>query len=186
MHINRGDVFFADIPPTTENVQYGIRPVLILSNEKANYFSTIITICPISTKAKRNLATHVQIELDETSYVLCEQILTINKKNLLRHVMKCPDDILQQVDKAIDIQLQKRNSTIFNINRVNRTLKAIKELEDFIEKYSKQITDLTEIHNSLNLHIADLKDYCCKCGVDFKRFYNNSKEGEMGENASGI
>lgn len=186
IQVKRADIWFAKLPDCGGSIQKSCRPVIVVSNEKCNYFSPTITVCPISSREKKDLATHVKIELEMPSYILCEQLMTINKFELLHFVMKCPEDVMERVEEAISIQLQKKNSIILDINKVNRMQKAIRELENFIMKYSKQITDLTEIYNSLNLHIAELKDYCCKCGVDYKKFYKNPKEGEMGEHASGI
>lgn len=181
IQVKRADIWFAKLPDCGGSIQKSCRPVIVVSNEKCNYFSPTITVCPISSREKKDLATHVKIELEIPSFILCEQLMTINKYELLHFVMRCPEAVMERVEEAISIQLQKKNSIIFDINKVNRMKKAIQELEGFITRYSSQIDDLTEIKNSLNLHIAELKDYCCKCGVDYRKFYKSSKEGKMGE-----
>lgn len=67
-------------------MQDGMCPVVIVSNNKANKNSPVITVVPLTTKIykKRNLPTHVFIsaykakELDQHSIVLCEQVTALN------------------------------------------------------------------------------------------------------------
>lgn len=173
MEIKRGDIFFANIPPTTENVQFGVRPILIISNDKANYFSPVITYCPISsTKGKREMKTHVAIELDQPSFIICEQIMTINTKNLFRFVCSLDDEKMCEVDKALDIQLQKsvilKNDNEIEIyQKAQRMAKSIEFLEDFIYKKGKS----QEIINSLYIQVIELQDYCKAHKIDIGKVY---------------
>lgn len=91
-------------------MQAGRRPVLVISNDKANQHSPVITIIPITSKmGKAKLPTHVLIEecgLSSPSIALAEQITSINKERLGRKI-----GTIQQtayvglVKKAIGIQL---------------------------------------------------------------------------------
>ena len=47
MTIRRGDILWADLGmfPTT-SVQGGVRPVIVVSNNKANTYSSVITVVP--------------------------------------------------------------------------------------------------------------------------------------------
>lgn len=172
MEIKRGDIFFANIPPTTENVQFGIRPILVISNDKANYFSPVITYCPISKKGKRSMKTHVEIELEQTSYILCEQIMTISTKNLFRFVCNLDDKKMTDVDKALDIQLQKsviiQNENEIEIHhKAQRMAKSIEFLEDFIYRKGES----QEIVNSLYIQVIELQDYCKTHKIDISQIY---------------
>ena len=64
MTIRRGDILWADLGmfPTT-SVQGGVRPVIVVSNNKANTYSSVITVVPLTSRIykKRYLPTHVFI-----------------------------------------------------------------------------------------------------------------------------
>lgn len=169
MKVKRGDIWFCNIPPSMENVQFGEKPVIIISNDKANFFSPTLTILPITSRNK-NMFLHVPIMLDQQSWVVCEQLMTVNKKNLTRFKCKVSNDVMIEIEKAIDIQISRKN--VFDINKINQMIRAIEELENFINKYGKQIEDMQEIDYSLKLHISELKSYCVKYGMDYKKFYN--------------
>lgn len=64
MKIQRGDILYADLGVQyQESMQGGMRPVVVVSNNKANKHSTVITVVPLSTKIykKQSLSTHVFI-----------------------------------------------------------------------------------------------------------------------------
>ena len=46
--IKRGDVYWADLQPTVGSEQGGVRPVMILQNDKGNYFSSTVIIAPLT------------------------------------------------------------------------------------------------------------------------------------------
>lgn len=91
IYCKNGDIYMADLPDDEKgSLQSGIRPVVVVSNDKANQYSPVITILPMTSNlAKRRLPTHVTIEacgLGTKSLVLAEQITTINKTNLRRRI----------------------------------------------------------------------------------------------------
>lgn len=89
--IKRYDIWIANIPGGDQtHVQYGIRPVLVVSNDMANKNSPVITAIPlISQLHKRHLPTHVLLRdrcLERNSLALCEQILSVDKSCLERRI----------------------------------------------------------------------------------------------------
>lgn len=67
MKIQRGDILFANLGRYQGSVQGGNRPVVVISNNKVNRYSTVITVVPLSTKVekKKNLP-----RCGRTSYIL--------------------------------------------------------------------------------------------------------------------
>lgn len=64
--IKRGDVYWADLQPTVGSEQGGVRPVMILQNDKGNYFSSTVIIAPMTAKTgKHNLPIHVTVYAGE-------------------------------------------------------------------------------------------------------------------------
>lgn len=106
-----GELYYAALP-TIENsqVQQGVRPVLIVSNNKANQYSPIITVIPLTCcLTKHYLPTHVNLigyGLEKPSVLLAEQILSLDKKNLLSKIGAVEDyDTLSKIKRAMSIQL---------------------------------------------------------------------------------
>lgn len=62
MEIKRGDIFLAKLTPRKDScIIYGIRPVVVISNDISNQRSPIVTIIPITSKPKKNIPAHVQL-----------------------------------------------------------------------------------------------------------------------------
>ena len=106
-----GEIYYANLPVhPNSRVQQGIRPVLVVSNDKNNYYSTVITVVPLTTsRTKHRLPTHVAINgfgLVEPSIVLCEQIMPIDKSRLLGKIGSVDEQaVFNSIQKAMMIQL---------------------------------------------------------------------------------
>lgn len=112
MVIRRGDIFYADLRPVIGSEQGGIRPVLIIQNDVGNKHSpTVICAAITSQMHKAKLPTHVELDsrkydLVKDSVVLLEQLRTIDKKRLKDKVCHLDQQILDKVDKALEISLE--------------------------------------------------------------------------------
>lgn len=89
--MKRFEIWFADLPHIDDShVQHGFRPILIVSNDKANAYSPVITAIPLTSRlGKRPMPTHVQFQahgLKKVSLALCEQILSLDKSHLKKKV----------------------------------------------------------------------------------------------------
>lgn len=87
------------------SVQGGTRPVVIVSNDKANKFSKNVTVVPCTSQYKKDLPTHFKFILDEYTTVLCEQITTIQSGELTTYIGTCDDYSMQQLNKALYIAI---------------------------------------------------------------------------------
>jgi len=84
-----GDIYLAELIGG-ENIQSGVRPVVIAQNNVGNQHSTTVEVIPMSSRVHkaRYMPTHVLIHpssengLRHMSIVLAEQVVTINKKSL--------------------------------------------------------------------------------------------------------
>ncbi len=107
----RGDIFWAELEGEAgSSMQAGARPVLVVSNNNANQYSSVITVIPITSKmGKTKLPTHVLIKecgLSKPSIALAEQITSINKDRLDRKIGSIQHTVyVGLVKKAIGIQL---------------------------------------------------------------------------------
>ena len=115
--IKRGDIYYADLSPAVGSEQGGIRPVLILQNDKGNKYSptTIVVAMTSKTSKKGSLPTHISLNKERTtglpldSMVLCEQLRTIDKKRIKNKIGKVNDDslnyVMKEIKEACDISL---------------------------------------------------------------------------------
>ena len=112
MNIRRGDIFYADLRPVVGSEQGGIRPVLIIQNDVGNRHSPTVICAAITSKMnKAKLPTHIKIDagtydIVRDSVILLEQLRTIDKQRLKDKVCHLDQDILRQVNKALQISLE--------------------------------------------------------------------------------
>lgn len=87
-------------------MQGGYRPVLIVQNDVGNKYSPTTTVVPMtSSQNKPKLPTHVPVDcLNRPSVILCEQIQTIDMRQLGDKVGRMPATIMNQVVKAMQVQ----------------------------------------------------------------------------------
>ncbi|WP_122646279.1 type II toxin-antitoxin system PemK/MazF family toxin [Enterococcus mediterraneensis] len=109
--VKRGDVYFADLSPVVGSEQGGVRPVLIIQNDRGNHFSPTVIIAAITAKmAKPKLPTHIGIKamekgIGKDSVILMEQIRTIDKSRLKDKVCHLDSEIMEEVDRALRISV---------------------------------------------------------------------------------
>jgi len=106
----RGEIYWVDWSPARGSERGGLRPALVVQNDAGNasptYPNTIVVT--ISTKG-RSIPLHVRLRpsrrngLTKTSFVKCEQVLTISKGRLA----KCPVGSLEPNElRAVDAALR--------------------------------------------------------------------------------
>ena len=107
--VKRGDVFYANLSPVVGSEQGGMRPVLVIQNDKGNKYSNTIIVAPISKKmSKPPIPTHVIFSndaLDYVSMILCEQLRTIDKQRFGQWICTLAEDTMMKVDQAIKVSL---------------------------------------------------------------------------------
>lgn len=109
MVVHRGDIYYADLSGVMGSEQGGIRPVVVVQNEKGNRFSKTVIIAPISTRmTKPPLPTHVVLPdamMERCSMVLLEQLRTLDKQRLGKWVGRVDPGIMVYIDRALRISL---------------------------------------------------------------------------------
>lgn len=111
----RGDIYFLNCGcNTSSSLQCGSRPVLVVSNNRANIHSPVVTVVPLTgqTRKKDTLPTHVLIPcskqhgLTKPSVALAEQVTAIDKERLTEWRGHIKDHrIMAKVTAALQIQI---------------------------------------------------------------------------------
>ena len=101
IRIQRGDVYLADLSPVIGSEQ----------NDVGNRYSPTTIVAAITSQlTKSTLPTHVKIKAAESgiacdSIILLEQLQTIDKRRLKKHLTRFDDRIMKNVDHALHISL---------------------------------------------------------------------------------
>ncbi len=123
MGINRGDIFYVDLGETKEktSIQTGIRPAIIISNNKCNKFSPILLVAPLTSKIKRtDLPIHIELTkdiengLELNSIVLLEQIRAIDREKIFTKIGSICGKDLENINKGLEISLGLNNDQFKN------------------------------------------------------------------------
>lgn len=102
----------ADLDPVIGSEQGGVRPVLIVQNDRGNLHSpTVIVAAMTGSLKKPALPTHVLVTRAESglrrdSIVLLEQLRTLEKTRLTARVGALQDAALQRVAQGLRASLQ--------------------------------------------------------------------------------
>ena len=102
--IKRGKIYYANLSPVVGSEQGGIRPVLVIQNDKNNKTSTTTIVAAITSKKKKNQISHISIKgfgLRSESLILLEQVRTIDKSRLLDYIGMLDNHTMEKVDHGI-------------------------------------------------------------------------------------
>jgi len=105
----RGAIYIVNLPSSNGSIQQNIRPCVLISNRMANLHSSVLHICPVSSKtSKSKLPTHISLSKEcgllRDSIALCEQTMLINKDTIMQQVGFCDEETLKNIDRGIAIQ----------------------------------------------------------------------------------
>ncbi len=123
--IKRGDIIYLDLGQhARSSVQSGIRPCLVVSNDRSNRYSKVLNVCPFSVKEKVN-PVHVYIKREDVSgyfqqdsYCMLEQITTIDKRKIISKVgsIKSDSEAMKIIDERLLLQFGLLMDTEMEVN----------------------------------------------------------------------
>ena len=106
--IKRGQIYMADLNPVIGSEQGGIRPVVIIQNDRGNRFSPTVIVAAITGQDKRNLPTHTKLKttgLPKESTALLEQIRTLDKSRLLEKLGDVSESEMNRITEALRVSI---------------------------------------------------------------------------------
>lgn len=106
----KGEIYYADLSGTVGSEQGGLRPVVIVQNNKGNKNAPTTQIAPMTTRmTKHKIPTHIYCDdkcLAAPSIILCEQIRTIDKSRLTKKIGTLSQKDIERINKAIRISFE--------------------------------------------------------------------------------
>ncbi|MEO6287807.1 MAG: type II toxin-antitoxin system PemK/MazF family toxin [Dyadobacter sp.] len=106
----RGEIYWADLNPVIGSEIAKIRPVLIVSNDLNNEYSSTVTILPITSSTAKVYPFEVRIMendggLRNESKAKANQIRTIDKRRLGAKLGQLSEIKMREIEQAILIHL---------------------------------------------------------------------------------
>ena len=111
MTIARGDVLRVALDPTLGSKIKKARPCVVVQRASANQTSPLIIVCPLTDAAGRaGNALNIPIErgiggTTKDSVVRVNQIRSVDKSRVLKHLGALPGTVMQRVDAGLRLIL---------------------------------------------------------------------------------
>lgn len=115
MRVYRGEVYLVDFGIGFGSEQGGIRPAVIVQNNTGNKYSPTTIVVPVTSRqTKAHIPTHVRIKgacFTKKSLALTEQVVTIDKRRIIRKMGNIRFKSLLKIGTALVIGLGLNNNT---------------------------------------------------------------------------
>lgn len=105
--IKIGDIIWVKLEGGDNHIQNGVRPAIVVQNDKGNQHSPTIQVVPLTSRRnKSNLPTHCLIKSSETtglkvdSIAQCEGCRLISKQDILGKIGKVTKDDMKKISRC--------------------------------------------------------------------------------------
>jgi len=104
--VRRGDVYMASFGIGKDSEQSGVRPALVLSNDRGNFHAPTVIAAAMTSQNKPVLPTHVKTLFRGTeNTILLEQIQTLSENRLIQYLGRLPAEVMNEVDRALGVSV---------------------------------------------------------------------------------
>ena len=111
MNIERKGIFLANLDPVIGHEIAKTRPVVIVSNDSNNRFSGTVSVLPVTSAShKKTYPFEVLLKkgtgnLPKNSKVKADQIRTLDKRRIVKHIGSLSDEEMNHINEAMMIHL---------------------------------------------------------------------------------
>ncbi len=111
MNIKRGEVYIAALDPVVGREISKTRPVVVISNNKNNEFAGKVTVLPVTSKNVTAVypfevfLSQGKANLPKDSKIKADQIRTLDKSRIIKHIGSLDKNVLDTVETALKIHL---------------------------------------------------------------------------------
>ena len=100
--MNRGDIYWVDLNPTTESEINTQRPCVLVGATPINQARHTVMVVPLSTSAKERPPITISVScLNKQVTAVCDQIQTVDKSRLKGFVSSLSDKDLNSLDDGL-------------------------------------------------------------------------------------
>lgn len=109
--MHRGEIYLVDLSNQVGSEQAGVRPAVIVQNERGNLHSPTTIICPLTSQDKTPIDTHVTLTprdagILKISTVLCEQVRVVDKTRLKKKLGEVSNQAkIEDINKKLMISI---------------------------------------------------------------------------------
>jgi len=109
--IKRGEVYWVELPDSNGREIKDKHPALVISNDRQNTASPLITVIPITSlkTGDKIYSFQLPITLDKKSVILVDQIRTIDRDKFKDKITEIEEKLLEDVERKIHFVLALRN-----------------------------------------------------------------------------
>lgn len=105
MEINKGDIVWVENSKVTGSEMAGTRPAIVVSNNKANQYSPVVTVVWLCSNERKPLPTHCTVKALKLSTAVCENVTTVSKERIGGYIRTATEDEIDAVDRCLRIHL---------------------------------------------------------------------------------
>ena len=109
--IKRGGIYWVDLPDNKGRELKEIHPCVVISNDRQNAASPLITVTPITSlkEGDKVFSFQVSIQLKKESVILVDQIQTIDRNKFKEKIGEADNRIMEEVERKIHLVLALKN-----------------------------------------------------------------------------
>lgn len=109
--IKRGEIYWVNLPDSNGRELREIHPCLVISNNRQNAASPLITVMPITSlkESDKVFSFQVAIKLKKDSVILVDQIQTIDRNKFKDKIAEAPERLMDEVENKIHFVLALKN-----------------------------------------------------------------------------
>lgn len=157
--VQRGEIYYIDIPYATGHEMEKSRPGIIVSCKALNDTSPCVTVVFCTGSPKGDLPEHITIRsTPKPSIALCEQIYTVDKSRLSNRLGRVTDQEMTQIDVGIMAGLSADYTTLQGQQNRKETL------EEQIDTRAAQ--KIQEYANRAKAAEENLEQFMAQAGND--------------------
>lgn len=103
MSVTPWSVWWADLNPTRDNEQAGLRPVVVVSSALHLRLTRgqLVSILPVTSRFRPGWDHHVAVALGRASFTLTEQVRTISVSRFTQEIGELSDEEITNVRTAL-------------------------------------------------------------------------------------
>jgi len=105
----RGDVHWVEFPKKAEKKKIHTiqeeHPAVVISNDKQNQFSPVITVLPATSQIDKTYPFEVLVKLDKPSKILLDQIITIDKIYVKKKITSLNEKEMREIERKLHVTL---------------------------------------------------------------------------------